>query len=143
MRFKLAATMLSLSLFGALSAADWSTDLPKAVAKAKSEGKLVLVDFTGSDWCGWCVKLKTEVFDTPAFNDYAAKNLVLVEVDFPRKKEISASQKATNQALADKYGIRGFPTLIILDGNGQQVGQLGYIPGGPAPMIAELTKLKK
>lgn len=143
MKLPFAAAALSLSLFGALSAGEWSTDLPKAVAKAKAEGKLVLVDFTGSDWCGWCIKLKSEVFDTPAFKDYATKNLVLVEVDFPRKKDLPAALKATNQALAEKYGIRGFPTLIILDGNGQRVGQLGYMPGGPAPMIAELTKLKK
>lgn len=143
MKLPFAAAALSLSLFGTLSAGEWSTDLPKAVAKAKAEGKLVLVDFTGSDWCGWCIKLKSEVFDTPAFKDYATKNLVLVEVDFPRKKDLPAALKATNQALAEKYGIRGFPTLIILDGNGQRVGQLGYMPGGPAPMIAELTKLKK
>lgn len=143
MNFKMAAAVLSLSLAGMLSAGEWSTDLPKAVAKAKAEGKLVLVDFTGSDWCGWCKKLKAEVFDTQAFNDYAAKNLVLVEVDFPHKTELSEAQKAANKALAQKYGIKGFPTLVILDGSGQQVGELGYMPGGPAPMITELSKLKK
>lgn len=143
MLFKHAAAALVLSLFGTLSANEWTTDLPKAVAKAKAEGKLVLVDFTGSDWCGWCIKLKGEVFDTKEFKEYAAKNLVLVEVDFPRRKELPSGLKATNQALADKYGIQGFPTLIILDGNGQQVGKLGYKPGGPAPTIAELAKLKK
>lgn len=143
MNFKMAAAVLSLSLAGMLSAGEWSTDLPKAVAKAKAEGKLVLVDFTGSDWCGWCKKLKAEVFDTQAFNDYAAKNLVLVEVDFPHKTELPEAQKAANKALAQKYGVKGFPTLVILDGSGQQVGELGYMPGGPAPMITELSKLSK
>ena len=62
----------------------WLTDVPKAQAQAKSEKKLVMLDFTGSDWCGWCIKLHNEVFSKPEFSEYAKKNLVLVEVDFPR-----------------------------------------------------------
>src|SRR6266478_1722708 len=108
----------------------WLTDVPKAVEKAKAENKLVMLDFTGSDWCGWCIKLHKEVFSQSEFADYAKKNLVLVEVDFPRRKEQSAELKKANQALQEKYKIDGFPTIIVLDGTGQKVGQLGFMPGG-------------
>src|SRR6266481_9627103 len=83
----------------------WNTDLAKAQAQAKKENKLVMLDFTGSDWCGWCIKLHSEVFSKPEFAEYARKNLVLVEVDFPRKKKLSAEQKKANDALQQKYRI--------------------------------------
>ena len=121
---------------------EWLTDLPRAQAKAKTENKMVLLDFTGSDWCIWCVRLKDEIFSKPEFAEYAKKNLVLVEVDFPRQKPISEQQKKANRALAEKYGIRGYPTLIILDRNGKKSGEMGYMRGGPKPFIAELEKLK-
>src|SRR3982751_2016724 len=75
----------------------WQTDLPKAQAQAKAENKMVLLDFTGSDWCGWCIKFKQEALDTKEFQDYAAQNLVLVEVDFPRKAPQSAELKKANE----------------------------------------------
>src|SRR5213083_3508571 len=78
--------------------AQWLTDLPKAQAKAKEEKKLVMLDFTGSDWCGWCIKLNKEVFSKPEFAEYAKKNLVLVEVDFPRHKDLTEEQKKANDA---------------------------------------------
>ena len=121
----------------------WLTDVPKAVQQAKAENKLVLLDFTGSDWCGWCIKLNKEVFSQPEFADYAKKNLVLVEVDFPRRKEQSAELKKANQALQEKYKIEGYPTLILLNTEGKQVGQMGYQPGGPKPFVADLDKVKK
>lgn len=121
----------------------WMTDLPKAQAQAKAEKKLVMLDFTGSDWCGWCIKLNKEVFSTPEFAEYAKKNLVLVEVDFPRQKSQSASLKKANHALQTKYKIEGFPTIILLNGDGQKVGDLSYVKGGPKAFIAELNKLKK
>src|SRR5437667_5690546 len=86
---------------------NWLTDLAKAQAQAKKENKLVMLDFTGSDWCGWCIKLNKDVFSTQEFADYAKKNLVLVEVDFPKRKTLSADQKKANQALAEKYKIQG------------------------------------
>jgi protein disulfide-isomerase len=125
------------------AASEWLTDLPKAQAKAKEEKKLVMLDFTGSDWCGWCIKLHNEVFSKPEFAEYAKKNLVLVEVDFPRKKQLSAAQKRANDALQTKYKIEGYPTIIVLNGEGKQVGQLGYMPGGPKAFIAELEKVKQ
>lgn len=120
----------------------WTTDLPKAQAKAKTEHKLVMMDFTGSDWCGWCMKLNKEVFSKPEFVEYANKNLVPVEIDFPRRKEQSAELKKANQALQRKYGIEGYPTIIVLNGDGKKVGELGYQPGGPKAFIAALEKLK-
>jgi thioredoxin-related protein len=121
----------------------WTTDLPKAQAQAKAEKKLVMLDFTGSDWCGWCIKLHNEVFSKPEFSEYAKKNLILVEVDFPQKKQQSEQLKKANTALQEKYKIEGYPTIIVLNGEGKQVGQLGYQPGGPKAFIAELDKLKK
>jgi protein disulfide-isomerase len=122
---------------------DWQTDLPKAQAKAKAEKKLVMMDFTGSDWCGWCIKLNNEVFSKSEFVDYAKTNLVAVEVDFPRAKKQTEEQKKANQALQEKYKIEGYPTIIVLNGAGEKVGQLGYMPGGPKAFIAELEKLRK
>jgi protein disulfide-isomerase len=121
---------------------NWQTDLPKAQAQAKKEGKLVMMDFTGSDWCGWCIKLHKEVFSQPEFADYAKKNLVLVQVDFPRAKPQSGELKSANQALQEKYKIEGYPTIIVLNGEGKKVGELGYQPGGPKAFIASLNKLK-
>lgn len=142
---KLALCLLTCFAMLQVNAAElpWTTDLPKAQAKAKAENKLVMLDFTGSDWCGWCIKLNKEVFSTPEFVAYAQKNLVPVEVDFPNKKKQSAELKKANNALQKKYGIEGYPTIIVLNGDGKKVGELGYLPGGPKPFIAELEKLKK
>ena len=133
--------MLAGAAFAAES--DWQTDLNKAQQEAKSSNKLMLLDFTGSDWCGWCIKLNREVFSKPEFKQYAAKNLVLVELDFPRMKAQADSLKKQNEELASKYGIQGFPTIIVLNGEGKKVGELGYMEGGPTAFIAELEKLRK
>ena len=141
---KFALCLLTCFAVLQLNAAEtWLTDLPKAQAQAKTEKKLVMLDFTGSDWCGWCIKLHKEVFSTPEFAEYAKKNLVLVEVDFPNKKKQTTELKAANQALQQKYKIQGYPTIIVLDGEGKKVGQLGYMPGGPKAFTAALDKLKK
>ena len=135
--------VLAATVFWQANAAEatWLTDLPQAQSQAKSEKKLVLMDFTGSDWCGWCIKFKKEVLDTPEFQDYAAKSVVLVELDFPSKKTQSADVKKANAALKTKYGVHGFPTLVVLDQNGKEIGrQVGYAKGGPAAFIAKLEK---
>lgn len=122
----------------------WTTDLPAAKSQAKKEAKLVMIDFTGSDWCGWCKKLNAEVFSTKEFADYAAKNLVLVELDFPSKKPQSAELKRANKALKDEYKVRGYPTIIALNGDGKEVWrQPGYMKGGPSAFIAKLEEAKK
>jgi protein disulfide-isomerase len=120
----------------------WLTDLPQALAKAKAENKTVLVDFTGSDWCSWCIKLKKEVFQQDAFEEFAKKNLVLVEIDFPHNKAQSARLQQTNKALAKQYSIEGFPTVLVFDSQGKQVGKLGYMEGGAKAFLGELGKLK-
>lgn len=121
----------------------WLTDFKQAQADAKAGNKMLLVDFTGSDWCGWCMKLDREVFSKPEFKEYADKNLVLLEVDFPRRKQISAEQRAHNEKLAREHEVMGFPTILLFDSSGKKVGELGYMPGGAAAFVAELDRLRK
>lgn len=125
----------------AVAAGQWTTDCPAALRQAKTEKKKVFLFFTGSDWCGWCKKIDREILGTSDFKSYAAQNLVLVKLDFPRGIPQSAQQKAANQKLAQQYGIEGFPTIVVLNSEGKSVGQLGYMAGGPKPFIAELKKL--
>jgi thioredoxin-related protein len=114
----------------------WGDDYKTALATAAKENKKVLLDFTGSDWCGWCIKLKKEAFDQPAFKEYADKNLVLVEIDFPQGKSQSPELKKQNNALQEQYQVQGFPTLVVLDPEGKVIKrQSGYIPGGPKGFI--------
>jgi protein disulfide-isomerase len=119
----------------------WTTDLPKAMETAKAEKKLVLIDFTGSDWCGWCIKLDKEVFAKQEFIDYAEKNLVSVKIDFPRKAAQSAELKKANRALQEKYNIEGYPTIVVLDAEGKEIGRSGYRPG-PKAFIDDIEKIK-
>ena len=119
----------------------WIEDFDKAKKQAKAENKYMLVDFTGSDWCGWCIKLNNEVFTQKEFLQYAQDNLVLVELDFPRGKPQSAEIKKQNNELATKYGVRGFPTILILDPNGELVAKTGYQKGGPVAYIEHIKGL--
>jgi len=120
---------------------DWMVDFQKAKSIAMKEGKPMLLDFTGSDWCGWCIKLKKEVFSKPAFKDYAADELVLVELDFPRSKPQSPEIKEQNEALAKRYKVRGFPTIILLSPEGELIGETGYRRGGAEGYVEHLTEL--
>ncbi len=135
----LALTLSSLSA----RAETWETDYSKALKKADTDKKLMLMDFTGSDWCVWCKKLDKEVFSQQAFKDYAQKNLVLVKLDFPRGFLLPVPLKKQNDDLAKQYQIQGFPTVVVLDGAGKKVGELGYMEGGPAKFIAALQALPK
>jgi len=126
----------------ALANAAWITDYDEALSKARADDKLVLVDFTGSDWCGWCMRLKAQVFDTADFAAFAEANLVLVEVDFPRRKALPEQQRINNSILQNKFRVQGYPTVAIVNGAGRQLGELGYVPGGPAAFIAELKKIR-
>jgi protein disulfide-isomerase len=138
--------LLSLALVtstAAFAAAGWDDDYEKALAKAKAEKKLVVLDFTGSDWCGWCIKLDEEVFSKKEFKDYAKENLVLVEVDFPQQKKLSKKVKEQNEKLQAEHQVKGYPTIIVLNSEGKKVGQLGYQPGGPGPFVAKLKELKE
>jgi thiol:disulfide interchange protein len=123
---------------------NWQTDLPKALTQAKAEKKLVLLDFTGSDWCIWCKKLDADTLTQPDFATYAQTNLVLVVVDFPNSKPQAADLKAANAALGKQYSVEGFPTLVALKPDGTVAWRTdGYLEGGPKALIAKLDEAKK
>jgi protein disulfide-isomerase len=121
----------------------WTTDLPAALVKAREENKLVLIDFTGSDWCPPCKALSRNVFSTAAFANYASNHLVLVEADFPQRKEQSPELQRANEALAKQFDVSGYPTVVVLDGNGNQLKkETGYGGTTAKAYIAELQRLK-
>jgi protein disulfide-isomerase len=120
---------------------EWTTDYAAALRQAKTEKKQVFLFFTGSDWCGWCKRLDREILATSDFKAYARAHLILVKVDFPRSLPQSAQLKASNQKLGEKYQIEGYPTIVVLDSSGKDVGKLGYEEGGPGAFISELKKL--
>ena len=122
---------------------NWLTDYKEAVKVAKKENKPILINFTGSDWCKWCWKLTGEVFSKDTFKKYADKEIVLLKVDFPRYKEQSANVKAFNKELMTKYGVKGFPTIILIDKNEQEIGKTGYKEGGPQVYIDHLKVMYK
>ena len=121
----------------------WQTDFAAAKAKAKAENKLLLVDFTGSDWCGWCIKLKQEVFDKETFKTETPKQFVCVELDFPRKKELSKELTEQNARLSDQYKVSGFPTVLVLNPEGEVIARTGYRPGGPEEYVKQLGDFVK
>lgn len=121
----------------------WITDFEEAKKEAAESKRPVFAFFTGSDWCGWCVKLKKEVLDTAEFAKFAGCNLVLFEADFPRKTKLPEATKRQNEVLANKFGVRGFPTIYMLDAEGKSFGQVGYRAGGPVAYIQHLTEMMK
>ncbi|HWY75351.1 MAG TPA: thioredoxin family protein [Verrucomicrobiae bacterium] len=144
----LVATLLMVcgSAFGASSSDDgaWLTDLSTAQGRAKAEHKLVLMDFTGSDWCHPCMDLHKNVLTSPEFVAYAKTNLVLVEVDFPQKKTQTEELKKSNEQLSQKFEVQGFPTVILLDPDGKQLSKsVGYGGETPKQFIAKLEKARK
>lgn len=117
----------------------WGDDLEAAVTEARQSGRKVLVNFTGSDWCGYCIRLKDQVFTTDAFAEWADRNVVLVEIDFPRKKQQSDETKARNAALKEKFEVPGYPTVILLNAEGSVVHkEVGFAPGSGAEWMATM-----
>lgn len=109
----------------------WSEDFPNAQAQAKKDGKPLLVLFTGSDWCPPCMQMEKDTFSKPAFAQFADKNLVRFVADQPMKKQLPASQVQQNEALSEKYGIRGVPTVILFSPEGKEIARhVGYLEGG-------------
>ncbi|HEY2802147.1 MAG TPA: thioredoxin family protein [Chthoniobacterales bacterium] len=139
----LIAALSSLAFLSVQAEPTWLSDFQKAQAEAKANHKLLLLNFTGSDWCIWCKRLDAEVFTQPEFQDYAKNNLVLMKVDFPRATALTTEVRKQNEELAQKYNIEGFPTIVVLNGEGQQVGELGYQPGGASAFVKELKKLPR
>jgi thioredoxin-related protein len=140
----IAIAIVMITATSALAAdAGWVTDFEAAKASAKADGKYLLVNFTGSDWCGWCIKLKGEVFSKDHFKTEAPKDFILVELDFPRRTKLSAELKEQNTKLSKKYGVRGFPSILLMDAEGNSFAKTGYRKGGPEKYIEHLASLVK
>jgi protein disulfide-isomerase len=116
----------------------WTTDYKEALAIAKEQNKKVLLNFTGSDWCGWCIKLDKEVFSKKEFLDYAKDNYILVKIDYPRRTKLPEFLERQNSQLAKKYKVRGYPTVVVLKSNGKKYKTGGYVAGGPSAFIKSL-----
>lgn len=127
---------------GRSSRIEWQTNYDAAVKIARASSKPILLLFTGSDWCTWCIKLENEVFNTPEFAEAAGDKFVFVKLDFPLNKSLPADQTAQNKELQKKFSVPGFPTVIILDSSQQkQIGSTGYRPGGGKQYAAFLLKM--
>jgi len=123
---------------------DWLTDVQAAVKQAEKQNKDILMDFTGSDWCIWCIRLGKEVFSTEDFKNEAPKNFILVELDFPQDaSELSAETKKQNEEWSQKLGVEGFPTIFLADAKGMPYAQTGYQVGGAKKYLAHLDELRK
>lgn len=129
----LAACTLVLTLAASHAAANvnWLTDYQAALNQARQSGKPVMIYFTGSDWCGWCMRLKREVFDTEPFAKWVRENVVPLELDFPRRQQQPERLRQQNRQLQQRYGVRGFPTVLFVDATGEPFGRSGYMEGGP------------
>lgn len=136
---------ISSSLFSQVEKLTWHTDLVKAIEISTKEKKPLMLFFTGSDWCGWCIRLQKEVFYMPEFIEWANDNVVLVDVDFPRNKSKQSTElQQQNNMLQQQFGIQGYPTIHFvrpdkIDGktNLTSLGNTGYRAGGPAAWISE------
>jgi thioredoxin-related protein len=121
----------------------WLTDFEQAKKQAAAKHRVILADFRGSDWCIWCIRLEREVFSKKAFQDFAREHLVLLDLDFPHEKPQPAELKKRNEALAEKFGVEGFPTVILLSPKGEALARTGYRPGGATAYVKHLEGLLK
>lgn len=131
--------VLAACVAPAFAAVEWMTDLEAAKKKAAAENKAVLLDFTGSDWCGWCIRIRNEVFDQPRFAEFARDKFVPVEIDVPNNPNFSPELRRRNEQLCKQYGIEGFPTIMVTDSRGVVAG--GFVGGivDPAKVEAILS----
>ena len=136
----LCAALGALSAFAKTSTPEgWLDDYDAALKKAAEENKHIVVDFSGSDWSGWCKRLDKEVFATDAFKKAAAEKYVLMMVDSPMDKSLLTEKAAKeNPKLVEKFGVEGFPTVVVLDPKGEEVCRLGYAKGGPEKYVEKL-----
>jgi thioredoxin-related protein len=121
----------------------WYTDVKEAINISNKEKKPLMLFFTGSDWCGWCIRLQNEVLKTPEFGKWAKESVVLVELDYPRRTAQTDDVKKQNAELQQAFGIQGFPTVYfakatVKDGkvNFEGLGSTGYVAGGPTAWLA-------
>lgn len=131
-----------LSVVSSVQADVWTTDYDAAVKEAKKENKPVMLLFTGSDWCGWCIRLENEVLGENEFERYAKKDLICVKADFPRRKKIADDVKQQNMELRKKFGIRGYPTVLLLNPENEEIlARTDYRKGGPEKYVKHLQEL--
>ncbi|HRZ73507.1 MAG TPA: thioredoxin family protein [Flavobacterium sp.] len=124
----------------------WQTDINKAIELSTKSKKPLMLFFTGSDWCGWCIKLQKEVFQKPEFVEWS-KKVILVELDFPKKTQLEASLKQQNDQLQQIFQVQGFPTIWFVSPqkngtqiNLQQLGKTGYVAGGPEKWLEAVNQ---
>ncbi len=143
-RYILTAVLAALLITPVFAAdyppAGWTDSITEAISRAEKEDKMILMDFSGSDWCGWCKKLEKEIFQTREFQAWAEKNLVRVFIDFPRNRKQSDDVVKQNQVLQEFFGVKGFPTVFLLDSSLTPLLQTGYTKGGPSAFIEVLEK---
>ena len=134
------------ALLSAPAVADdlWQDDFDVAAKLAKEQGKDLLVDFTGSDWCGWCIRLDNEVFSKDEFRTTAVQDFVLVKLDFPRTEEVKAKvpNPERNSELSEKYGITSFPKILLMSADGEVYAKTGYQAGGPVKYVEHLGEIR-
>ncbi len=121
-------------------AAEWISDFDAAKAQAAKDGKAILADFTGSDWCGWCIRLRQNILDTPEFEAYAKDKFVLAEIDIPNAPKLSPEQLEKNKQLCVQYKVEAFPTILVMDAQGRVMG--GFA-GGKSTLQEVLPPLNK
>ena len=131
-------TVFAVGLFA--QGIQWQHDFDRALDLSRRSKKPVFVFFTGSDWCGWCIKLDKEILSKRDMVRYLNDNFILYKADFPRRTQVPKPLMAKNRQLMEKYGVRGYPTIVIVDGSGKALGRTGYLKGGPAAMKAQLNK---
>ncbi len=119
----------------------WMDDFAAAVRKAREQNRYLLVTFTGSDWCGWCIRLNNEVFTQESFLSYAAEKLVCMDADFPRNKLLPPHTRKQNERLMNLFGVQGYPTVILFNPEGLPIARTGYQPGGAGEYVKHLDTL--
>jgi len=144
MKTAIVSALLWLGMAGMVAADGiWLTDFDQAKKMAAEKNLPILADFAGSDWCGWCIRLDTEVFSKDEFKKYAKDNVILFLADFPRHKELPEKEAKQNETLAEHYGIEGLPTVLLLDSTGKVLAQTGYQAGGAEAYVDHIKGLLK
>jgi len=152
MKHLLAVLLIAFSLNGFAQQKElvWHTDVNKAINLSVESEKPLFMFFTGSDWCGWCKRLVKEVFVKPEFATWATKNVILVELDFPRRTKLPEATQKQNRELGQMFGVRGYPSIWFVTPevtagkvNFNKLGSQGYVAGGPKAWIAGANKILK
>jgi len=135
--------LVSMSFTAEAQQLNWHKDVNEAISASNKEKKPLLMFFTGSDWCGWCIRLQNEVLKTPEFQKWAEENVILVELDYPRRTAQDNDIRNQNAALQQAFGIQGFPTVYFTNAetdngkvNFKGLGKTGYVAGGPSAWLA-------